>query len=298
MCRAVASFVAGDAAQARARLEAVLAAHPEQLSALAVQAQMLARSGQREAALGLLDRVIARFPDYPGAQALLGALLLPGPHYRDVLAKLHSELAPRAYLEIGVDTGATLALAGACNVAIGIDPAEIRPAKPLPACVRLFRATSDAFFAAHTADEVLGSRRLDFVFIDGMHRFENALADFDHAEGWSNPSGTIVFHDCLPLHPVTASRERRSSFWVGDTWKVVIALRSARPELRIRTIPCAPSGLVVVRGLNPDSKILSARREELLQRFGAIGWERPLGDFPPDFSLVGNDATGIRAAIT
>lgn len=272
--------------------------HPEQLSALAVHAQMLARSGRRDEALLLVGRVIERFPDYPGAQSLLGALLLPGPHYRDVLARLHAELKPRAYLEIGVDTGATLALAGACDVALGVDPAEIRPAKPLPACARLFRATSDEFFAAHTAAEVLGSRRLDLVFIDGMHRFENALADFMHAEAWASATGTIVFHDCLPLHPVTASRERRSNFWVGDTWKVVMALSSARPDLRIRTIPCPPSGLVVVRRLNPSSTVLSARREEFVARFRELAWERSLGEFAPEFSLVTNDAAGIRDAIS
>ena len=298
LCRAVASFVAGDVAEARRLIDAILSERPEQLSALAVQAQMLARSGQREAALLLLGRVIERFPDYPGAQSLLGALLLPGPHYRDVLARLHAELKPRAYLEIGVDTGATLALASACEVALGVDPAEIRPLKALPACARLFRATSDDFFAEHRADEVLGSRRLDLVFIDGMHRFENALADFMHAEAWANPTGTIVFHDCLPLHPATASRERRSNFWVGDTWKVVMALGSARPDLRIRTIPCPPSGLVVVRRLKPSSAVLSTRRQELIERFRELEWERPLGDFAPEFSLVGNDAAGIRDAIS
>lgn len=297
LCRAVASFVAGDAVQARELVAEVLREHPAQLSALSVQAQMLARSGERSAALGLLERVIERCPDYPGAQGLLGALLLPGPHYREVLARLHAELRPRTYLEIGVDTGVTLALAHAAELALGVDPAEIHPPKPLPPCVRLVRATSDEFFATHAREELLGARRLELTFIDGMHRFENALADFRNAEAWSSPTGTIVLHDCLPLHPVTASRERRSNFWVGDTWKLVMVLASMRPELRLRTIPCAPSGLVVVRGLVPGSRLLFERADEIIARFEGATWQRRLGDFPAEFSLVTNDVAGIRDAI-
>lgn len=297
LCRAVATFVSGDRDSAAQLVAEVLRAHPDQLSALAVQAQILARSGQRQAALASLAPLIDRFPDYPGAQALLGALLLPGPPYRDVLARIHAELQPRTYLEIGVDTGATLALAMNSEIAIGIDPAEIRASKPLPASARVFRQTSDDFFAQHTREQVLGPHRLDLVFIDGMHRFENALSDFMHAEAWAHPAATIVFHDCLPLHPATATRERQTNFWVGDTWKTILALAAARPDLHIRTIPCAPSGLVVVRRLDPASQTIVQTFGDLTQRFADHTWTHPLGDFPPEFALVSNDPAGINEAL-
>jgi hypothetical protein len=55
---------------------------------------------------------------------------------------------------------------------------------------------------------------------------------------------------------------------------------------------------VVVRRLNPSSPVLSTRHEELIERFRDLAWARPLGDFAPEFSLVGNDAAGIRDAIS
>jgi hypothetical protein len=297
LCRAVATFVSGDGEAALRLVESVLERAPYQLSALAVKAQMLARSGAGRAALSPLRSLLERCPDYPGAQSLLGALLMPGPHYRDVLAKMHERLRPRCYLEIGVDTGATLSLAQASELAIGVDPAEIRARQPLPKACRLFRETSDEFFARHTREEVLGERRLDLVFIDGMHRFENALADFMHAEAWAHPAATIVFHDCMPLLASSATRERQSSFWVGDTWKVVLALASFRPDLRIRSIPCTPSGLVVVRRLNPQSSALASSFEQIVERFAELGWQREPADFPTEFSVVSNDSAGLATAL-
>ncbi|MFZ5895655.1 MAG: class I SAM-dependent methyltransferase [Myxococcota bacterium] len=297
LCRAVASFVSGDSASALRLVAQVLAQQPPMLSALAVQAQILARTGQGSAALRPLAKLLEIFPDYPGAQSLLGALLFPGPHYRDVLAACHARLQPRAYLEIGVDTGATLILGANSEIAIGVDPAEVRLQKPLPSCARLYRFTSDDFFAHHTREHVFAERHVDLTFIDGMHRLENALADFMHAEAWSHPDATVVFHDCLPLHPVTAARERRSNFWVGDTWKVVLALASARPDLRIRSIPCAPSGLVIVRRLNPASRILAEQFDDIVARLAPLTWDHPLGEFPSEFGLVSNDAAGLADAV-
>ncbi|MGC4095350.1 MAG: class I SAM-dependent methyltransferase [Polyangiaceae bacterium] len=283
LCRAVARFVSGDVAAGIALCDAVLAEQPEQLSALGVKAQMLSRSGSGRLALPLLAQLIERCPDYPGAHGLLAALCFPGPHYRERLSELHARLRPRCYLEIGVDTGATLALAERSELAVGVDPAEIRARQPLPACARVYREESDAFFASHTREQVLGARRLDLIFIDGMHRFENALSDFINAEAWAHSAATIVFHDCMPLLPSTATRDRQSSFWVGDTWKVVLALATARPDLRIRSLACAPSGLVIVRHLDPNSTSLRQNYARLVKQFSSLTWQRSLAEFPRNF---------------
>jgi predicted O-methyltransferase YrrM len=292
LCHAVASFVGGDASSALNELARVLSDHPDHLSARAIQAQMLARSGERARALPALLELVERYPDYPGAHGLLASLLMPGPHYRDVLARLHERTKPQTYLEIGVESGASLALARHSSAALGIDP-EPHPIKhALPDGARLFHETSDAFFTSRSRESVLGTRRIDLAFIDGMHRFENALSDFAHAESWAHADATIVFHDCLPIVRRSASRERATSFWVGDTWKVVLALSARRPDLRIRTVLCAPSGLVVVRGLNPGSAALLQDFREIVVDFAELEWQHPPGQAPAAFNLVGNDEQG------
>jgi hypothetical protein len=292
LCHAVARFVGGDAEQALGEVEAVLEHEPEHLSATAIRAQILARSGRRDEAVARLLELTARYPDYPGAQGLLATLLLPGPHYRDVLAKIHERLRPRTYLEIGIESGATLTLAGRSQLVIGVDPAEYPIRHVLPQGTRLFHEESDTFFR-RTRESVLGTRRVDLAFIDGMHRFENALADFANCEAWANADSTIVLHDCLPLVARTAARERSTKFWVGDTWKVVFALAKCRPELDIRTLLCAPSGLVVVRGLNPGSTTIREQFSALLSEFSDREWDATPGRVPSEFGAVTNDDAGL-----
>jgi predicted O-methyltransferase YrrM len=292
LCHAVATFVGGDASAALSELEQLLVAHPEHLSARAIQAQMLARNGDRARALPPLLELVARYPDYPGAHGLLASLLLPGPHYREVLTRVHERSKPKTYLEIGVESGASLALARHSSLVLGIDP-EPHPIKhALPESARLFHETSDAFFSGRSRESVLGARRVDLAFIDGMHRFENALSDFAHAESWAHADATIVLHDCLPLVKRTASRERATNFWVGDTWKVVLALSARRPDLHIRTVLCPPSGLVVVRRLNPGSSALLRDFSEIIADFAELTWQHPPGQAPSAFNPVGNDERG------
>jgi hypothetical protein len=295
-CRAIASFVAGDQRAALSAIERVLESPRRPLLAVFVRAEMLLRLGEREAAREGLLEVVERYPDYPRALGLLATLYLPGPNYRDVLARLHQLLRPKAYLEIGVDTGATLSLAQASELAVGVDPAELPRTARLPANVKLYREKSEEFFA-RPRDTVFGSRRVDLVFIDGMHRFENALDDFTHAESWCQASGTIVLHDCVPVVARTAARERSTKFWVGDTWKVVNALAQYRPELKITTILAPPSGLVVVRRLNPAANQLRRERERILERFLPLEYQRAPGDFAPELNAVPNDDAGLALAL-
>jgi hypothetical protein len=226
---------------------------------------------------------------------LLSTLLMPGPHYREVLARVHERLRPRCYLEIGVDTGATLALARHSRLAIGVDPAERPLAANLPASAQIFREESDAFFE-RTRDSVFGAQRVDLGFIDGMHRFENALRDFANLERWAHAGAAIVLHDCVPIVARTATRERRTKFWVGDTWKVVFALARFRPELKIRTILAPPSGLVVVRRLNPGSTLLTERFDAIVASLQGTEWTQEPGDFPSELGALANDDRALAEA--
>lgn len=298
LTHAAALFGLGQHARAITLVDEVLAQEPEHLAALFYRAQMAQHAGDAQRATELLLRLLGRFADFPGAQGALASLRLPGPPYRDVLRRLHELVRPRSYLEIGVETGATLAFAHAAERAIGIDPDAAKLRRDLvPSCARVFHETSDAFFERVTREQALGDQRVDLAFIDGMHWFEYALRDFIHVEAWSQPNGVIVLHDCLPIFPLTASRERRTKFWVGDVWKVVSILREHRPELRVKIVATAPSGLCVVRGLDPSSRVLAERLDEIVERYRDLEYPVSALQTPDGFELVPPNDAGLREAL-
>ncbi len=298
LTRAAALFGLGRTEPAIELVERVRERAPEHLAAKFYRAQMAQQAGDQATASALLLEVVERFPDFPGAMGTLATLRMPGPPYRDVLRRVHELLAPKSYLEIGVESGATLALARGAQRVIGVDPDDSKLQRNrLPPQTRFFATTSDAFFAEHTPVELLGEHRLDLGYIDGMHWFEYALRDFINVEAWSSPSGTIVLHDCLPLVPLTASRERRSRFWVGDVWKLVCILRELRPDLRIKIIATAPSGLCVVRGLDPSSRVLAEALPAVVERYRALPYPAPAFELPEGFELVPASEEGVQAAL-
>jgi len=290
-------FGLGQRAAALQVLEQLLAERPDDLLPLYYEAQFLAQSERSAEAVRALDRLVARAPDFPGALTTLAALVFPGPSYRDVLARLHEALRPHSYLEIGVEFGTSLALAVHSSQVVGIDPVARPPARPLPPATRLFHMTSDAFFERHTRAEVFGERPVDLAFIDGMHWFEYALRDFVNVERWCGPGSTVILHDCLPPHPLAAARERRSNFWVGDTWKTLECLLEQRRDLELTVIPCYPSGLVVVRHLDPGSNVLAGALEALSSRYLERSYAHGPGVFPDHYPLVANTGPQLAALL-
>lgn len=180
-----------------------------------------------------------------------------GLHYLDCIARLHELVDPDWYLEIGTDQGASLVLAS-CR-AIAIDP-EFRLAGPVwenkPA-LHMFQDTSDAVFASGEVAK-LGAK-IDVAFIDGMHLFEFVLRDFINVERMMSPDGVIILHDVVPIGAASSARDwdkSRTRAWTGDVWKITEILRARRPDLRIDVLDARPSGLAVVRGLDPTSERL------------------------------------------
>ncbi|RYZ06888.1 MAG: hypothetical protein EOO73_13940 [Myxococcales bacterium] len=299
LTRAAALFGLGRHAEARRLVADVRRGHPDHLAAMFYGAQMAAHEGDTAEAIALLVGTLERFPDFPGAAGMLAALRFPGPTYRDVLARVHELLRPRSYLEIGVETGATLALAKHAERVIGVDPEDAKLRRELlPSHARVFQQTSDAFFASTSRAEALGEHPLELAFIDGMHLFEHALRDFINVEAWCAPGSTILLHDCVPLLPPTASRERRTKFWVGDVWKVVSILRERRPELRVRIVATAPSGLCVVRGLDPKSTVLRDQLGEIVERYRDYPYPASGLDVPSGFELVPATSAGLSRALS
>jgi predicted O-methyltransferase YrrM len=203
---------------------------------------------------GVLDRarrIVRPAPPAPPAKV----------HYLDFLRRLHGLVEPEAYLEIGVRHGDSLALAE-CP-AIGVDP-EFALQKRLPASTTVFQEASDEFFLRSKPLEAVGGRSIDLAFIDGMHLAEFALRDFINVEQLSRWTGAIVFDDVLPDRPVIAARDRRTRVWTGDVYKLPGILARHRPDLICVRVGTQPTGLLLVLGLDPQSRTLRKRYDEIV----------------------------------
>jgi hypothetical protein len=180
------------------------------------------------------------------------------------LSAVHERLSPRTYIEIGIRDGSGLARSHTRT--IGVDPAYA-VTKELRCDLQLVKATSDDFFARPNALEHFPEGVADFTFIDGMHLFEYAFRDFINAEHVSTPGSVIVLDDMLPRRVSEAARDRHTSAWAGDVYKVATVLEQYRPDLAVLPVNTEPTGVVLVVGLDPSSDVLSTHYQEILDRF-------------------------------
>jgi hypothetical protein len=195
-------------------------------------------------------------PGSPAEEATSGSR-----SYLETLGRIHEALVPELYLEIGVRAGSSLSLAR--RAAIGIDPAM----QPLGESSRadLYHVTSDEFFERHASDAI--TRPVDLAFIDGLHLFEYALRDFMNVERWASRAGLVVIDDIFPNHPAQGSRHRRTRAWTGDVWRITACLRDLRPDLLLLPLDCAPTGLLLIAGLDPMSRVLPSRYDSIVRHY-------------------------------
>lgn len=206
-------------------------------------------------------------------------------HRHEFLRQMHALIRPRNYLEIGVNDGRSLALSRVPSIAV--DPA-FRITIPIRCDVHLIKATSDDYFAREDPIRHLRSSRdprknlrtgrplfgawfgkttIDLAFIDGLHIFEFALRDFMNVERFARPDSVIVFDDMLPRNVDEAARDRHTGDWAGDVFKVMSVLREHRPDLVLVPVNTTPTGVLVVLGADPTSKVLRKRYDDIIARW-------------------------------
>lgn len=227
-----------------------------------------------------------------GNHMQLARAAFPGEMYEGWLKWFHQKLQPSVYVEIGIETGKTLAYARPPSLAVGIDPAYNISCEMF-AETKLFKETSDEFFRRPNNLEILQHRTVDLAFIDGLHTFDQALKDFIHLERLSGPDSVILFHDVQPVVPETADRSRHTIFWVGDTWKVMVILKKFRPDLKVISIPTYPSGLGVVTNLNPSSTVLNSKYDSIVAEAMEYELTPYLQSLKEDASAVVNDFSAV-----
>ncbi|WP_067670687.1 class I SAM-dependent methyltransferase [Nocardia miyunensis] len=225
----------------------------------------------------------------------ISSFRLSGEPYLGFLGALHTHLAPRSYLEVGTESGASLAVASCDSIAV--DPRFVLQTSATGNRKRtfFFQMPSDEFFASEDVPGLLG-RPVDFAFLDGMHRFEFLLRDLIGAEAAGHPRSLILLHDCLPLNPRMALRQfvpggrsegHNAQSWTGDVWKLLPILRKYRPDLRIHVLDCPPTGLVAITRTDPASRVLADRYYEIVDEHAeSVLDEKQLQSFWEDLNLT------------
>jgi predicted O-methyltransferase YrrM len=250
-----------------------------------LQAAALRELGELQAARNVAKNLLEIEPNDTDAiselaQCDVEELFLKSDYY-DVLHMIHQHRKPETYLEIGVAQGRSLALAHSGTTSIGVDPDTGSPERIFfhspENTPRLFRMTSDEFFASFNLAELFEKSTIDVAFLDGLHHFDQTLKDFINVEKYAQPDSLVLIHDCLPVNALVAERQRHTGFWLGDVWKLIPCLKAIRPDLDIVTLPVKPSGLAVIRNLDPSSRILERQLESITEHFNALvlpeSWE-------------------------
>lgn len=240
---------------------------PDNINVLTALGQALACRQDTYRARQCFEQVLAVDPTVVPVHQELARLDLTGPHYLEALAAIQVTLQPKTYVEIGIRRGDSFLMTGPDTRAVGIDPNPLIEETDLTDRHLVIRQTSDDYFSTDRIRDDLNGRPVDLAFIDGMHLFEYALRDFIALERYAHPGTTILLHDCYPLNQLTAGRTMETGFWSGDVWKTILCLKERRPDLIIETLPCPPTGLAVIRGLNPASTVLADSLEELYRKY-------------------------------
>lgn len=197
-----------------------------------------------------------------------------GQMYTRFIKNFHDVMKPRTYLEIGTQSGNTLAIATCPSIAV--DPRfqiNVNVAGGKSTCF-LFQTTSDDFFRDYNPTAFLGAP-VEFAFLDGLHKFEFLLRDFMNTEKFVGKNSVVMMHDCVPpgfymttremADPIRLEKSAFGSWWTGDVFKLIPVLKRYRPDLKITILDCVPTGIVMITGLNPMNDVLRRAYDDIMR---------------------------------
>ena len=182
----------------------------------------------------------------------------------EFLVEVHRAYQPRSYLEIGINTGRSLALSRTRTIAV--DP-SFKITSELRCDLQVVKATSDDFFAGDDPLAHFPGRYVDLAFVDGLHLFEFALRDFINVERHAEWTSLVVFDDVLPRSVAEASRDRDTVAWTGDVFKLTEALAKYRPDLLLLPLDTRPTGVLLVLGANSRQTTLEEHYDAIVEEY-------------------------------
>jgi hypothetical protein len=154
----------------------------------------------------------------------------------DIITALIRRNGYRAYLEIGVATGANIT--GVVDLpglhVVGVDPLPQSEYVTHP-------VDSDTFFRANR-------EKFDLAFVDGLHLEEQVDRDILNALATINVGGMVVVHDCNPAIYEHATADWLRDEWNGTVWRSVTKLRCTNAQLTIRVVDEDYGCAIITRG--------------------------------------------------
>ena len=284
-------FQHGNIHEAEKLVKTATTLDPQKAQYFSFLGHTLRAQGKKKESIDLFQHAISLNPSDLSACSGLAFTLMEGEPYGDVISRFHALLKPKTYVEIGIETGKTLAKAHPPTVAIGIDPDPVIEVE-FTAKTKIYPIPSDDFFSNYDLSVEMEYPIVEFAFLDGLHQFEQTLRDFINVEKFAFPKTIIVIHDCLPLNQFTASRVRQSEFWSGDVWKIIPCLKRYRPDLNVFVVATPPTGLGVVTNLDP-SNALGDNWQNILDTFVELEYKVREDERESFLSIVKNNWKSI-----
>lgn len=191
------------------------------------------------------------------------------------------------YLEVGIKKGATLNAVDAATI-VGVDPHHWIDVSTCRTGMTIVPLPSDAYF-----ENVRGDERFDVVFVDGLHVFRQAYRDVLNAAAVLERGGAILIDDVVPTsaaaaHPskaISRALDPSSQAWMGDVYKVVIALDRFHPEIETRIIADASGHRLALAWLRSHPWSGAHASEAQLDAVDAVSFEDVFADGGADAQL-------------
>ena len=130
------------------------------------------------------------------------------PSRSEIIQKIIDSKKYKNYLEVGCDKDENFSKINV-EKKIGVDPLK----------GGTLRMTSDNFFKNN-------NEKLDLIFLDGLHTYEQTIKDIDNSLKFLNDHGVVIIHDCLPKKIWNQIVPRVYGHWNGDVWKAIVHSRT------------------------------------------------------------------------
>jgi len=160
--------------------------------------------------------------------------------HQTLISKIVEVTGCEVYLELGVLQGLNIKeVSKFCERCIGVDIEN----NLIFTNFEFYQQTTDDFFKSF-------NDRVDIVFIDADHDFNQVIKDFQNSLNLLNEHGIIFLHDTDPMDEKYLPKS-----FCGDSYKIIDWIKENYPELDLITLPVGVAGLTIVNK-NKDRRAL------------------------------------------